>query len=886
MKKKEFFIVILLSLLASWWYFYGTPFILGLDYFTHLSEVHVIKQAIQEGVYLPAWNFFYGCGETFIRYQAMLSIQIMGWMSLVLQKIFFLSDTQSIVYTGRIFCVLLNILTGLLCYYSFKKWIPSSGAALAGTAAYLLGWQRLGEILHVGAIPRAFAFSFYPLCFSFFLLFWKRGLSKKEYSLMILGLSCCLLGHPGVFFFLMLLFLIYSVVEIALFPLRKKESLEIFPKKGWALMIFFPIGLCAWYLLPAIIEKQYYGQSRILQKKEQETPIFQTIPLTHIKEFSDRNAWFGNHQVDSQKGGSRLADQTGVNSAYLGISVLLLALLSPLVFLANRSLGYTCLRLLLCAFFLLVLVFWEGIRYKLFYSLGHQVFLTCRYLGVLYFTICLLASLGSYGIFLFLQKKKIQYAEGIFFLFVFCISYDFLSLIQKKNSYPEVCYKPQQGIHDAIGIAKISYALDSYDFLKKTIYNPGRCLELPLVNCYANSIYAGLESPVALENSTVWEEGISFERSLFPKEISDAILQYPLEYSNFHDCYGFQKENFRYDSRCIALQENDMVFKSLPGWSGATKISISLSVPLGKYSAMLCLPMYIPENSEALVLQNSKMMGKAQGDLSGKTFFVTLPLEATQGKSNLEIQIQLGKNKKSFILGHPVPPFVLYSGMSLGYRLALLDIRFLVFNLGYYKTSLKDFPENSWLKKLYQSSTSVLYENQLSTPFLFPRKTYLLQGKGIANFFNSFVCHHPLYDPHLACFCYEGQSQEFDGILSSQDPQCQKILAKIFEPCADVSTNTATLIHKKTHSILLEMDIKKKGFFFPSLRYHPNLKASQDGKNIPIYLSQAGMLSLLLPQGKYSLEIAYHQPWYDIAGKTITIVFFLIFLVYFLKKQL
>lgn len=31
-------IVLFFSLLASWWYFLGTPFILGLDYFTHLSD--------------------------------------------------------------------------------------------------------------------------------------------------------------------------------------------------------------------------------------------------------------------------------------------------------------------------------------------------------------------------------------------------------------------------------------------------------------------------------------------------------------------------------------------------------------------------------------------------------------------------------------------------------------------------------------------------------------------------------------------------------------------------------------------------------------------------------------------------------------------------------
>ncbi|NUM35108.1 MAG: hypothetical protein HUU50_11225 [Candidatus Brocadiae bacterium] len=863
-------IVLFFSLLASWWYFLGTPFILGLDYFTHLSEIHVMKEAFQEGEFLPSWNFFYGCGETFIRYQAMLSIQIMALLGLLLQKAFFLSDTETIIYTGRIFCIFLNIFTGMVCYYALKKWIPSPGAVLIATVAYLFGWQRLGEMIHVGAIPRAFAMSFYPLCFSLFLLLLRQPLTKKEQCLFGISLSCCFLGHPGVFFFLILLLFCYWCLEIFWGCCQEKRFsllLSSLKRSRVSCMVF--LGICAWYFIPAIVEKDYYGQSRILQDQQSEISLSHRLPFKHIQEFWDREAWFGNHQTDAQKGGSMLANQTGVNSAYCGILVLLLVAFSPFLFWLDRSLGCIALRLLACMGMVLVMIFWEGIRHKLFHSMGHQIFLTCRYLGILYFILCLLSALGSYAIYLFLKSKKIQYPEAIFFLFAFLIVYDFLSLIQKKNTYPEVCYRPQSHKQEAFAIAKIPYVLDSYDHLKKNGKNLGRCLELPMVNLYANAIYAQMPSPVSLENSTVWHEAISFEKMLF-QELPDALFQYPLEYSNFHSCYGFQKEAFKYDPQHIAF-ENPMVFRTRPGWKGLTKIQTTLQVPLGKYAAMVCFPMQIPPASEVYVFQNGKKMEKAQTSLSGKTFFISFPLEPHEGKSHLEVQIQLGQSNKPFLLGSPAPPFVLYSGMALSYRLALMDIRFLAINLGYYKTSVSEFAQTPWLKKIHESSTSVLYENPLSTSYFFPRKTILLKGKGNAAFFNSQISHHPLFNPHLACFCYEGEEKDFDATLAFDRADYPKILETLFTP-SSLPSNTATMIQKKTQSILWEINMKEKGFFFPSLRYHPNIKARIGEKNIPSYLAQAGMLAIPLPQGKHLLEIAYHHPWYDLLGKAISAI--------------
>ena len=130
------------------------------------------------------------------------------------------------------------------------------------------------------------------------------------------------------------------------------------------------------------MEREHYGQHRIRQTETVANVAWtKMLPARYLSELADRDPWFGNHTFDPAQGGSYLANITGVNSAYCGISVLLFALLALTSFWSQRSTAPMAYSTVITTIVMLYLIFWEGLRHHLFYSMGHQLSLPTRWLG-------------------------------------------------------------------------------------------------------------------------------------------------------------------------------------------------------------------------------------------------------------------------------------------------------------------------------------------------------------------------------------------------------------------------------------------------------------------------------------------------------------------------
>jgi hypothetical protein len=746
----DWFLVILMSCAVSWPLFHGTVFVLGLDYFNHLSQGYAIQQGIGEGHFIPAYHFYYGGGgSTLIRYQGMLVNQVIGWCCFFLRHLFGLADTDAIVAAGRIVSIAINLLAGLAFYYSMRKLVDIPFAAFVATCAYLWGWSRLGVLLHVGAVQRAGAHIFFPLCFVLYLLWWQRPLSRREQIVLGLAAAGCLLSHLANFVFLVLLCSIQGVVEfgsrlarwlrVGTLPWSQARSRVL----NMAPSFLLSAGLTVWFWLPLFCERGYYGQSLSLQESLQPVSLNKVLPLAYSHEFVDREAWFGNSSTDPLKGGSYLANVTGVNSAYFGISVLFITLFALLLQRFRTEEGNLARRLSLTALCFLVLIFAEGVRHWAFGSIAHQLYLACRWLEPFYFLVCVMSAFGAWFVWEIGQRmqrgKKLS--QCLMLVLAALVVGDFASLIFfSKVSFR---YLPLKGQTNALAFRKNQGVFDSFDVLHRAGQD-GRVLDLPLYNDNCNRIYHGRQAT------------FSFYESNWP-----ALLSY-----------------------------TDLVVRK-------------------EAKAMLDIPDYITS-------QHSR---------------------------------------------------------GLAYRLALLDVRYLVFNLRYASVQLEDCPSSIWLRKLYQSRTSVVYENLLSTPFMFPQKMYLIPGPQPWHSFNDKIAHHPLYQPHLAGFCYTGEAEKFSGVLQLSE-QWQKQIAELFMGEENPPFGQAKVVAMSVESMSIQVTMQQAGFLFASYAFHPNLRAMREinghREPLPIYLAQAGMMAIPLQAGDSRLTIFYHHPWYDWFGKLLS----------------
>lgn len=867
-----------MALFVSWPYFFGTSFVLGVDYFTHLAQGFGIQQGIGEGHFIPAYHFYYGGGgTTLIRYQGMLVDQTIGWLCFALRHLG-LTDTTAVVYAGRIVCILINVAVGLAFYYAMRKLVDLPLAVFVGTCAYLWGWSRLGVVMHVGALQRAGAHIFFPLCFALYLLWWQRPLTRREQLVLGLAGAGCLLSHVANFLLFTVLCLIHGCVEAASRLFEARPAWQTIKQRAFnmALPAALAILVCAWFLFPFVMERQFYGQSIALHETNG-SPVSLTnfLPFSRSREFIDREPWFGNFSTDNNQGGSLLANSTGVNSAYLGGGVLLCALLSILLKRFAMQQGARARRLAVTAIIMVVLIFADGVRQAVFGKIAHQLYLPCRWLDPFYFLLCVMCVFGACCIW---EMARHRWGEGkrpaqALVIVAFVIVCDFASLIYFSTA--GTTYLPAQGRADALAVKKNWAVFDSYDFLRQ-LKQPGRVVDLPVYNYDCNRIYHGQQGVYSFYDSN-WTELISFTQPVVQQEIEDALQTY-LAYGNFHPLYSLRREHFEIDTD--VFEENPkapLMFTSKGGWQGRTTAAIRFALPGGSYAGCLLLSLQLTAGTDITIVGNGHTILSRTAEREAQPLLIVLPFEShnsnKQGVLRLEIRLYKPAAAENVVINQQLPR-ICYDNKTLAYRLALLDARYIVINLVSKPPLIPDLPTSTWIKKIYQSPTSVIYENVLSTPFLFPQSVYLIPGPQAWRTFNDKIAHHPTYQPHLAGFCYSGDPSRMNGVLRLSD-NWEAEIAALFTAQQQPPLGQAAITRIGVESMALDVTMKRDGYLFASYAFHPNLRAvwEQGGNKrpLPILLAQAGMMAIPLPQGSGRLAIHYHHAWYDWLGKLVSV---------------
>ncbi|BBM87582.1 YfhO family protein [Candidatus Uabimicrobium amorphum] len=876
-KNWGWFIVAIFSILASWHYFFGTPHVLGLDYFIHLTQADIVKQGIADGIPIPAYHYLHGAGTTFIRYQGMLIAQLMGWCCFVIQLFIDIPDTAVIILVGRLFGLLLNLGAGLSFYWAAKKIIDVYGQekirctpsiAVVAACAYIFGWSRWGVLLHVGSLQRAGALILFPITFAVFLTLLHRPLKKNEQVIMAISTSLCIMCHPGSFIYLIILCIIYFIASLITQP---SEVLQWQKLRTIILPAIISFCLAAWFIFPMVLEKEYYGMMRRQQQTQHQVSWGEVLPTKYALEFVNRENWFSNLSADPDNNGSFLGSFGGVNSAYFGIIAMCIALFGFFIS-KNNPLKHVALNVILMTLFVAIIIFWRGFRHNIFHFIGHHLTLPFYWLEPLYFCLCACVLMGAISISELLLKIKKEYTVNIAMIFlatILCL--DFFSLVTFNKAAG--MYFPQNGQTNSLGISGNDSVFDAYEILKDLPH--GRVLDLPklLFNC--NRLYHGHHDALPEEPNTDWTEAKYYNEQVLQKEILEAI-PFSLEYGNRGPL------TIKYiHSDTKGLSDSNYIWESKKDWQGAAHLDIGVPLPPGKFKCWIVLPTMISPQTTIETFYQNASVGKLQASTKGYHYYIVVPIEKKDlNASTAQIKIKIEKDTKtSKVVIGVIKPFIAYAGNSLAHRLSILNVAYVVLNRKHFRAATGQLANSKAIRKIHQSRKSVLYKNTLSSPVIVPRKVMQIKSDKPWELFHK-ISHHPNFNPHQVSFLYGANGVE-DVVTAKnwQEKLVPLFLSNALHPKVDCQ-----ITYDSLQSITYEIESKQNQFFFPSLRYHPNLVALVNDKPVKKYLAQAGMIAIKIPTGKCKITIHYQHPWYDTLGKWISLLTILLLFIYAIHK--
>jgi hypothetical protein len=111
----------------------------------------------------------------------------------------------------------------------------------------------------------------------------------------------------------------------------------------------------------------------------------------------------------------------------------------------------------------------------------------------------------------------------------------------------------------------------------------------------------------------------------------------------------------------------------------------------------------------------------------------------------------------------------------------------------------------------------------------------------------------------------------------SFDPRKIVILSKTptgMQPLADSIIGNVQIASYDPNRIIIEADLQNSGFLILSDNFHPDWKASIDGKPTKIYRAYHTFRAVYLDSGKHTINFFYDSPAYRL-GSTISIIAFI-----------
>jgi len=237
---KSYFVLIalvLLFVLNSYSFFHSSFF--HVHDFTHAARIAEMARALDEGQFPVRWsaNFGYGFGMPLFNFYAPLPYFIGA---------LFFKMGFDLVTSIKLLCIFINLVTIFGSYLLGKKMIGRFGGLLLASA-YTLAPYRAVNLFVRGAFSEVFAMAFLPLVLFAIVAFAKE--KKKKYLLLLLiSILAIILSHNLTAMIFLPLAALFAFVF--LFYQKKLKLIYLI-----AMQFLLALGLSAFYMLPAFMEK-------------------------------------------------------------------------------------------------------------------------------------------------------------------------------------------------------------------------------------------------------------------------------------------------------------------------------------------------------------------------------------------------------------------------------------------------------------------------------------------------------------------------------------------------------------------------------------------------------------------------------------------------------
>lgn len=238
--KKTFFILLVLFLITipTLTPFFNPKFFYTQDHI-FIARLHQMSVALADNHFPVRWAPDLRFGEPIFNFYASLPF----YLGSIIKFLGF-----NIILSSKILFILATLLSTVTMYIFCRKLFSQKGAVLA-TVLYTYAPYRAVDVYIRGAISEVWAFVFFPLIFYTSLLLSERP-NVKRIIFLTLSLAGLFLSHNVT----TLIFMPFLCLWWVYLMIRQKKWMLVF---HFASSFIIAIGLSAFFLLPALFERQF-----------------------------------------------------------------------------------------------------------------------------------------------------------------------------------------------------------------------------------------------------------------------------------------------------------------------------------------------------------------------------------------------------------------------------------------------------------------------------------------------------------------------------------------------------------------------------------------------------------------------------------------------------
>lgn len=346
------------------------------DASAHTTYAWITSQIFSQGEW-PIWNNYFCAGTPFLQFYGFLFFYFVGAVDQVVGNIFW--SIKFVLTLGHVISSL-----GMCAFVSTA--LNSRRAGFIAGLAFALSFWHTQQIIIMGRLPLSLFYACLPWPFFFF----EKLQSCKNQYLITLGgalmLSLLVFTHPGYGFWAIVMFTVYTLSKLCI---THATQTGIHLAKFGTQMIVGGVFFSSYLTLPMWVEKGYTGLRNGFQMSHYPDPSWQQLVNWSNHHFSILT---NNAVINNWYGG------------YLGISLILLALLGYMSFLLVQSPNKktTAFAAGACVLLSLILVF--GYRWSILQSL--EVVKALNSGRYLLFVVFFMSTLVGSGFALLEERKK------------------------------------------------------------------------------------------------------------------------------------------------------------------------------------------------------------------------------------------------------------------------------------------------------------------------------------------------------------------------------------------------------------------------------------------------------------------------------------------------